>query len=183
MKNSLLATTIALMAAGAVLPELPPEAPNIFADPGPGPSDPVTSPSDLGPSNPKVIPYRPERVGLVRTENKQTRWVNLIRPVGASDTCTRTTFQAATGEQWVSSEGPNFIKNNDGTWTEYRTVPVAANKVYTNRAYVTTPDLPGGGSTGNIQGYRQYVTTPNLGGGSTGNRRGFYRARWGSRRR
>ena len=156
MKNLILTTGLGLLVAGATLPELPPTK-------VPVPQVPVPQP--------QVIPYKPERIGLIRT-NEGSGWVNLIRPVGASDTCNRTTFQAVKGEQWTSSEGPNYVAVGDGTWVQYREPTVTA-------PTVTAPTVIYATTTG-------YATTPNLpnGNGSSGmGTRVFYRPRWGFRKR
>ena len=164
MKNLILTTGLGLLVAGATLPELPPTKVPVPQVPVPQPQVPVPQP--------QVIPYKPERIGLIRT-NEGSGWVNLIRPVGASDTCNRTTFQAVKGEQWTSSEGPNYVAVGDGTWVQYREPPTVTAPT------VTAPTVIYATTTG-------YATTPNLpnGNGSSGmGTRVFYRPRWGFRKR
>ena len=125
-----------LIGAGVVMPsptaspvpDIPNEAPPI-----------VKQDNDIEPQI-EIIKTDPTHVGLVRVEDG-TEFVTLIRPVGEAETCTRTVCNALVGEQWVSKEGPNYVKQLDGSWKEYdRNARVAVQEV----AMVSRPQCVNG---------------------------------------
>ena len=146
MNNSNLVATVAtvLTAWGGYgvatdsVPPLPAPVPPQIAQPSPSDRPSLPPPSKPVDPEPPVakpmngdIPYPVGRLGLVRSDGETSRWVYLIRAVGAPDTCTRTTQQASIGEEWISAHGPNYRKNVDGTWypsrSERPTVPMQRN--------------------------------------------------------
>lgn len=161
-----------LVGAGIVMP-----SPNTTQPDIPDERPPIFQEDDNVVKDVSIINADPTHVGLVRVEDG-TKWVTLVRPVGEAETCTRTVCDAVVGEQWTSKEGPNYVKQLDGSWKEYsredRTTvqevamlvrPQCVNGVCTMTprltrtvqtvAYAVTPDIGGGGygSAGSAVGY------------------------------
>jgi hypothetical protein len=165
-----------LIGAGVVMPsptsspvpDIPNEAPPI-----------IKQDNDIE-LTPKIIKTDPTHVGLVRVEDG-TKFVTLIRPVGEAETCTRTVCNALVGEQWVSKEGPNYVKQLDGSWKEYdRNARVAVQEV----AMVSRPQCVNGVCTFAPRVTKTlqtvaYAVVPDIGqgGGQSGQLNGMVRTR------
>lgn len=67
-----------------------------------------------------VAAAKPIRTARVIFAGGVERTLELLRPVGAAVTCTRTTAQAQTGEQWMGTDEQIYVKQSDGTWKPKR---------------------------------------------------------------
>lgn len=67
-----------------------------------------------------VAAASPVRTARVIYQGGVERTLNLLRPVGAAMSCTRTTAEAQTGEQWMGTDEQIYVKQADGTWKPKR---------------------------------------------------------------
>lgn len=128
MNKLILLISSGALIAGTQVPDLPDPQPDPFvqrSEPSPVSSpEPSPEPSPELPNNlpNNTIPHPASRVGIVKVNKEESKWVNLVRPIGIVETCQTSTLTAPVGQEWASAEGPNCRRSPDGTWYPARPV-------------------------------------------------------------
>ena len=86
-----------------------------------------------------VAAARPVRTARVIFQGGVERTLELLRPVGAAVTCTRTTAQAQTGEQWMGTDEQIYVKQDNGTWKPKRADAKIPTETLSSPAVATPP--------------------------------------------